>query len=313
MSAATSQGAIDPRELLNQYDAVALTGGAEAGRDLPIPGRDLDGIHFAMDFLPQQNRRVSSEPLGGATDILAEGKHVVVIGGGDTGSDCIGTSFRQGAKSVTQLEIMPAPPEHENKGLTWPNWPLKMRTSSSQAEGAKREFAVLTQKFSGVDGKVDKLHCVQVDDKFKPIAGTEFELEAQLVLLAMGFVHPVHEGMLKTLAVDLDQRGNVRANIARLQDLAAQRVLRRRHAPRAIAGRMGDPRGPPVRAGDRPVSDGDDDAAAVGGKLIAQGNLLNTQSCHHPRKRVIQYSRDVFGIRRSRSVLDAPPSRGMTG
>jgi glutamate synthase (NADPH/NADH) small chain len=208
----TSEGAIDPRELLNQYDAVALTGGAEAGRDLPIPGRDLDGIHFAMDFLPQQNRRVSSEPLGVAADILAEGKHVVVIGGGDTGSDCIGTSFRQGAKSVTQLEIMPAPPEHENKGITWPNWPLKMRTSSSQAEGAKREFAVLTQKFSGENGKVQKLHCVQVDDKFKPIAGTEFELDAELVLLAMGFVHPVHEGMLKNLGVDLDQRGNVRAN-----------------------------------------------------------------------------------------------------
>jgi glutamate synthase (NADPH) small chain len=136
-----------------------------------------------------------------------------VIGGGDTGSDCIGTSFRQGAKSVTQLEIMPAPPEHENKGITWPNWPLKMRTSSSQAEGAKREYAVLTQKFSGVDGKVQKLHCVQVDEKFKPIAGTEFELDAQLVLLAMGFVHPVHEGMLKNLGVDLDQRGNVRANM----------------------------------------------------------------------------------------------------
>jgi glutamate synthase (NADPH/NADH) small chain len=207
------QTALDPQQLLTQYDAVALTGGAEAGRDLPIPGRDLDGIHFAMDFLPQQNRRVSSEPQDGAKDILAGGKHVVVIGGGDTGSDCIGTSFRQGAKSVTQLEIMPAPPEHENKGLTWPNWPLKMRTSSSQAEGARREFAVLTQKFSGVDGKVQKLHCVQVDDKFKPIVGTEFDLDAQLVLLAMGFVHPVHEGMLKTLGVDLDQRGNVRANL----------------------------------------------------------------------------------------------------
>jgi glutamate synthase (NADPH/NADH) small chain len=214
----TSPGAIDPRELLNQYDALALTGGAEAPRDLPIPGRrDLDGIHFAMDFLPQQNRRVSSEPLGGAPDILAGGKHVVVIGGGDTGSDCIGTSFRQGAKSVTQLEIMPAPPERENKGLTWPNWPLKMRTSSSQAEGAKREYAVLTEKFSGEDGKVAKLHCVQVDDKFKPVAGSEFELEAQLVLLAMGFVHPVHEGLLKTLGVDLDPRGNVRANTADYQ------------------------------------------------------------------------------------------------
>jgi glutamate synthase (NADPH) small chain len=136
----------------------------------------------------------------------------VVIGGGDTDSDCIGTSFRQGALSVTQLEIMPAPPEHENKGLSWPNWPLKMRTSSSQAEGARREFAVLTQNFSGADGKVAKLHCVQVDDKFKPVPGSEFELDAQLVLLAMGFVHPVHEGLLKTLGVDLDPRGNVRAN-----------------------------------------------------------------------------------------------------
>jgi glutamate synthase (NADPH/NADH) small chain len=210
-------GAIDPREMLNHYDALALTGGAEAPRDLLIPGRDLAGIHFAMDFLPQQNRRVSGEPLGNAADILAGGKHVVVIGGGDTGSDCIGTSFRQGAKSVTQLEIMAAPPEHENKGLSWPNWPLKMRTSSSQAEGARREFAVLTQKFSGDDGKVAKLHCVQVDDKFKPIPGSEFELEAQLVLLAMGFVHPVHEGLLKTLGIDLDQRGNVRANTADYQ------------------------------------------------------------------------------------------------
>jgi glutamate synthase (NADPH/NADH) small chain len=192
----------DARDMLNQYDALALTGGAEAARDLPIPGRDLDGIHFAMDFLPQQNRRVSNEPLGGAADILANGKHVVVIGGGDTGSDCIGTSFRQGALSVTQLEIMPAPPEHEDKGLTWPNWPLKMRTSSSQAEGAKREYAVLTQRFSGENGKVTKLHCAHVDEKFKPVPGSEFEIKVELVLLAMGFVHPVHEGLLKTLGVD---------------------------------------------------------------------------------------------------------------
>ena len=213
----TAPGAIDPRVMLNDYDALALTGGAEAARDLLIPGRDLQGIHFAMDFLPQQNRRVSEEPLGAVPDILAGGKHVVVIGGGDTGSDCIGTSFRQGALSVTQLEIMPAPPEHENKGLTWPNWPLKMRTSSSQAEGARREYAVLTQKFTGVDGKVQKLHCVKADDKFKPIAGSEFELDAQLVLLAMGFVHPVHEGLLKTLGVDLDPRGNVKANTADYQ------------------------------------------------------------------------------------------------
>ena len=210
-------GAIGARELLGQYEALVLTGGAEAARDLPIPGRDLDGIHYAMDFLPQQNRRVSGEPLGGAPDILAGGKHVVVIGGGDTGSDCIGTSFRQGAFSVTQLEIMPAPPEHEDKGLTWPNWPLKMRTSSSQAEGAKRDYAVLTQRFSGENGKVAKLHCIHVDDKFKPIAGSEFEIGAELVLLAMGFVHPVHEGLLKTLGVDLDPRGNVRANTSDYQ------------------------------------------------------------------------------------------------
>ena len=205
-------GALDPRTLAGDFDALALTGGAEAPRDLPIPGRDLDGIHYAMDFLPQQNRRVSNEPLDGAADILAGGKHVVVIGGGDTGSDCIGTSFRQDAKSVTQLEIMPAPPERENKGLTWPNWPLKMRTSSSQAEGAVRDYAVLTQKFAGENGKVAKLHCVRVDDKFKALPGTEFELDAELVLLAMGFVHPVHEGLLKLLGVELDQRGNVRAN-----------------------------------------------------------------------------------------------------
>ena len=213
----TGPGAIDPRQMLNDYDVLALTGGAEAPRDLAIPGRELDGIHFAMDFLPQQNRRVGNEPLGNISEILAGDKNVVVIGGGDTGSDCIGTSFRQGAKSVTQLEIMPAPPEHEIKGLTWPNWPLKMRTSSSQAEGAKREYAVLTQKFSGDNGKVAKLHCVQVDDTFKPLLGTEFELEAELVLLAMGFVHPVHEGLLKMLSVDLDQRGNVRSNMSDYQ------------------------------------------------------------------------------------------------
>jgi glutamate synthase (NADPH/NADH) small chain len=211
------KGALDPQQLLKDYEAVALTGGAEAPRDLPIPGRDLDGIHFAMDFLPQQNRRVGKESLGDTREILAGGKHVVVIGGGDTGSDCIGTSLRQGAKSVTQLEIMPAPPEHENKALTWPNWPLKMRTSSSQAEGATRDFAVLTQKFEGKDGKVTKLHCVRVDEKFQPIPGSEFSLDADLVLLAMGFVHPIHEGLLKTLGVELDQRGNVRANTADYQ------------------------------------------------------------------------------------------------
>ena len=180
-----------------------------------------------MDFLPQQNRRVSGEPQGDVEPILASGKHVVVIGGGDTGSDCIGTSIRQGAVSVTNFEIMPQPPEHENKMLTWPDWPLKLRTSSSHEEGVERDFAVLTQKFTGENGQVKKLHCVRVDDKFKPIPGTEFEIEADLVLLAMGFVHPVHEGMLKALGVELDQRGNVEA------DTDAYRTSGRRCSPPA--------------------------------------------------------------------------------
>jgi glutamate synthase (NADPH/NADH) small chain len=194
------------------HDAVVLTGGAEQSRDLPIPGRELGGIHFAMDFLPQQNRRVSNEPLGDVPPIVATRKHVIVIGGGDTGSDCIGTSARQGALSITQLEIMPKPPEKENKALTWPNWPLKMRTSSSHEEGSEREFSVMTQKFTGANGQVKTLHCVRCDEKLQPIAGSEFELKADLVLLAMGFVHPVHEGLLKSLDVTLDPRGNVKAD-----------------------------------------------------------------------------------------------------
>ena len=198
--------------LVKEHDAVVLAGGSEKSRDLPIPGRELKGIHFAMEFLPQQNRRVSNEPQGDVEPILAKGKKVVVIGGGDTGSDCIGTSTRQGAESVTNFEIMPQPPEHENKMLTWPDWPLKLRISSSHEEGVSREFAVLTQKFTGENGRVKKLHCTHVDAKFKPVPGTEFAIEADLVLLAMGFVHPVHEGMLKALGVALDQRGNVSAD-----------------------------------------------------------------------------------------------------
>jgi len=199
-------------DLQAQYDAVALAGGAEKPRDLPIPGRELDGIHFAMDFLPQQNRRVGDEPLNNVKPILAGGKHVVVIGGGDTGSDCIGTSNRQGALSVTQTEIMPAPPEKENKPLVWPLWPMKMRTSSSQEEGVARDFAVATIRFEGENGQVKKLVCARADAKFQPIPGTEFELQADLVLLAMGFLGPVQEGMIKDLGVELDKRGNVFAD-----------------------------------------------------------------------------------------------------
>ena len=200
-------------ELEATHDAVLLAGGSEKPRDLPVEGRDLDGVHFAMEFLPQQNRRVAGSNLPAeAEPILATEKHVVVIGGGDTGSDCIGTSIRQGALSVTQLEIMPAPPEKENKGLTWPHWPLKMRTSSSQEEGAERDFSVTTTSIAGEDGRVTHINCQRVDEKFQPVDGTEFELKADLVLLAMGFVNPIAEGMLEELGVALDERGNVQAD-----------------------------------------------------------------------------------------------------
>ncbi len=202
---------VDVAHILDGHDAIVLAGGAECPRDLPIPGRELGGIHFAMDFLPQQNCRVNGEAIE-EPPILAARKHVVVIGGGDTGSDCIGTSVRQGALSVTQLEIMPRPPEKENKLLTWPDWPLKLRTSSSHEEGAEREFSVLTQKFSGTSGQVQELHCIRADANFKPIPGTEFVLKAELILLAMGFIHPVHDGLLRSLGADLDARGNVKAD-----------------------------------------------------------------------------------------------------
>jgi glutamate synthase (NADPH/NADH) small chain len=203
---------VDAEKLVAGHDAVVLTGGAEKARELPVPGRELKGVHFAMEFLPQQNRRVSGEAASDAEPILANGKHVVVIGGGDTGSDCIGTSIRQGAVSVTNFEILPAPPLRENKPLTWPNWPLKLRTSSSHDEGAERDFAVMTTRFSGANGHVKKLHCVHVNDKMQAVPGSEFEIDADLVLLAMGFVHPVHEGLVKSLNVALDQRGNVSAS-----------------------------------------------------------------------------------------------------
>jgi glutamate synthase (NADPH/NADH) small chain len=184
-----------------------------------VPGRELKGIHYAMDFLPQQNRRVSGEPAAAGGPILAGGKHVVVIGGGDTGSDCIGTSFRQGALSVTNFEIMPEPPAQENKMLTWPNWPLKLRTSSSHEEGAERDFAIATKSFEGEDGRVTKLTACRVewgrDEKggmaMREVPGSEFTIPADLVLLAMGYVHPVHEGMIEQLAVARDARGNVKA------------------------------------------------------------------------------------------------------
>ncbi|HET6377691.1 MAG TPA: glutamate synthase subunit beta [Methylocella sp.] len=199
-------------ELLENFDAVVLAGGAEKPRDLHVPGRDLEGVYFAMEFLPQQNRRIGGEPIHSNVPILASGLHVVVIGGGDTGSDCIGTAIRQGALSVTQLEIMPRPPERENKLLTWPDWPLKLRTSSSHEEGAERDFSVLTKGLRGENGAVKSVVCARLDGNFKEIPGSTFELRADLVLLAMGFVSPVHEGLLDSLGVEYDQRGNVKAD-----------------------------------------------------------------------------------------------------
>ena len=216
---------IAAKDLLDKYDAVALTGGSEHSRDLEVPGRDLDGVHFAMTFLPQQNKRNAGDSIAPEVSLTARGKHVVVIGGGDTGSDCIGTSFRQGALSVTQLEILPKPPEKENKGLTWPDWPNKLRTSSSQDEGAVREWSVATKSIDGTAGTVSAINCVRVDWQqddngqwqMQEIPGSEFQLKADLVLLAMGFIHPIHEGMLKELDVDLDPRGNVQADTDQYQ------------------------------------------------------------------------------------------------
>ena len=200
-----------PHEVLSAYDAIVLAGGCEHPRDLPVEGREMDGVHFAMDFLTQQNRRVGGESVL-TKEIFAGGKHVIVIGGGDTGSDCIGTSFRQGALSVTQLEIMPQPPLSENTALTWPDWPLKLRTSSSQEEGADRDWAVMTEGLSGEDGQITRLHGVRVDEKMQKVAGSEFALRADIVLLAMGFVHPVRAGLLEKLDVKLSERGNVAAD-----------------------------------------------------------------------------------------------------
>jgi len=207
------------KSLLEGYDAVALTGGAEWPRDLTVPGRELTGIHFAMDFLVPQNKRVAGDDEARAAPrgtISAKGKHVVVIGGGDTGSDCVGTSNRQGAASVTQLEVMPQPPEKENKALTWPDWPLKMRTSSSHEEGAERDFAVLTKRALGTNGRVEALDCVRVaiaGGAMKEIADGSFQLKADLVLLAMGFLGPRKPGMVEQSGVALDARGNVAANV----------------------------------------------------------------------------------------------------
>jgi glutamate synthase (NADPH/NADH) small chain len=211
------------KKLVAEFDAVVICAGAELPRDLPVPGRDLDGVHFAMDFLPQQNRVVAGDRVPG--QILATGKHVVIIGGGDTGSDCVGTSNRHGAKSITQFELLPQPPEDENKPLVWPYWPVKLRTSSSQEEGCQRDWAVATKRFEGRNGKVEKLIAARVEWKdggMREIAGSEFEMSADLVLLAMGFLGPIQSGLLEELGLARDTRSNVKADTDRYQTSASK-------------------------------------------------------------------------------------------
>ncbi len=215
-------GALTVEALLADHDAVVLAGGAEWPRDLPIPGRDLAGVHFAMDYLTQQNKRGAGDSEAHAAPqgtISAAGKHVIVIGGGDTGSDCIGTAFRQGAASVTQLEILPKPPDRENKALTWPDWPLKLRSSHAHEEGADRDWAVLTKRAAGSD-QIEALECARIDwvkgddgrMQMRETPGGDFSLKADLVLLAMGFLGPRRPGMLEQVGLALDARGNVAAN-----------------------------------------------------------------------------------------------------
>ncbi len=212
---------ISTNEIIDNFDAVSVCIGSEVPRDLEVKGRNLKGIHFAMDFLSQQNDMVSGKTISKDILISAKGKKVLVIGGGDTGSDCVGTSNRQGATSVHQLELLPQPPVNENKQLTWPNWPMKLRTSSSHQEGCERQWSILTKSFEGNEnGEVTKLICVEVEwkksadgsMKMIEVEDSEFEIEADLVLLAMGFVHPIHEGLVNNLSLKLDQRGNVEAD-----------------------------------------------------------------------------------------------------
>ena len=208
--------------LMREFDAVVFAIGSEVPRDLPVAGRDLAGIHFAMEFLGQQNRRIAGEKLDESNAVMATGKNVLVIGGGDTGSDCIGTSNRHGARSVTQIEILTMPPEHEDKMLTWPDWPMKLRTSSSQEEGVERDWSVGTKTFTGRDGRVTGLDCVRVAwrdgqggrPEMHEIAGSEFHIKAELVLFAMGFVHPEQKGAVAALELALDPRGNIKATTA---------------------------------------------------------------------------------------------------
>jgi glutamate synthase (NADPH/NADH) small chain len=210
-------GTVPAKKLVDEFDAVVMAGGAEQPRDLPVPGRELEGVYYAMEFLPQQNKVVAGDQVAG--QLKAAGKHVVVIGGGDTGSDCVGTSNRHGAASIMQFELLPQPPEEENKPMVWPYWPVKLRTSSSHEEGCQRDWAVATKRFEGKNGKIEKLIAARVEWKegqMREVPGSEFTLKADLVLLAMGFTGP-RQSLLDQLGVAKDNRGNVKADTDKYQ------------------------------------------------------------------------------------------------
>ncbi|HLF04722.1 MAG TPA: glutamate synthase subunit beta, partial [Dehalococcoidia bacterium] len=215
-------------EVRGNFDAICLTGGSTQARDLPVPGRELAGVHFAMEYLSQQNRALSGEKIPPDQRITAEGKRVVILGGGDTGSDCLGTAHRQGAEVVYQMELLPEPPPQRRPSNPWPQWPLTLRISTSQEEGGVRDYNVLTKAFTGSDGKVERLHAVRVDwsqpgpngrPAMKEVPDSEFVIETDLVLLAMGFLHPEHDGMLAQLGVELDGRGNVKVDRNRMTNI----------------------------------------------------------------------------------------------
>jgi glutamate synthase (NADPH/NADH) small chain len=240
-------------QLRDEFDVILLTGGSTVPRDLPIPGRNLKGVHFAMDFLPQQNKRVSGKKIT-VEEIWATNKNVFVIGGGDTGSDCVGTSLRHGAKSVTQIEIMPKPPENRTASMPWPNWPMILRTSTSHEEGCERQWSILTKEFVGdEEGRLKAIKIVDVEwtgGSFKEKPGTEKEIPCELALLALGFLHPQHTGLLDQLGVDYDDRGNVKCtkyqtsvegvfaagDMRRGQSLVVWAISEGREAARAIDG-----------------------------------------------------------------------------
>ena len=269
---------VSVQSLLEEYDAVVMSGGAEEARPLDLPAHNYSGIYLAMEFLPQQNKRNAGDDEDTAAPtgtISAKGKHVVVIGGGDTGSDCVGTSNRQGAVSVTQLEIMPRAPDREDKPLVWPDYPSPaqlFRTSSSQEEGAVRDFAIATKHAIGADGKITALQCVRVEWVAGPDGrmsmregeGSEFELKADLVLLAMGFTGPPQGRAGRGSGRRAGPARQRQGDGGRLQDLASEGVRLRRHAPRPVAGGLGHPRRPPMRPLGRRIPDGEERPAAVG-------------------------------------------------